>query len=112
MANRRKMAVAVGQGPLRHGASGYANHGCRCVNCRVATYLKDPTAVSILRAHGIVRDGADFIMTQRVPSPFIRSRQAAVLMLGRLLPDDFDDDSRVFAAVLRYHAPQAWADAL
>ena len=33
-------------------------------------------------------------------------------MLGRLLPDDFDDDSRIFAAMLRYHTPQAWADAL
>ena len=28
-----------------------------------------------------------------------------------LLPDDFDDDTRIAEAVLRYHPPRAWVDA-
>lgn len=29
-------------------------------------------------------------------------------MLGQLLPDDFDDDTRVAEAILRNHPPRAW----
>jgi hypothetical protein len=108
LTGRRKMAVAAGQGPLRHGASGYANHGCRCVNCRVAYYLKDITASAILRQHGIVREGDEFIMVARTTSPFIASRRVDLLMRGQILPDDFDDDTRIAEAVLRYHPPRAW----
>lgn len=32
-------------------------------------------------------------------------------MLGQLLPDDFDDDTRITEATLRYHPPRAWVDA-
>lgn len=30
---------------------------------------------------------------------------------GQLLPDDFDDDTRITEATLRYHPPRAWVDA-
>lgn len=110
LAGRRKMSVANGQGPLRHGHSGYSNHGCRCTDCRVAYYLKDVTADVILRAHGIGRDGNDFLMVARTPSPFINARRTALLMLGEILPEDFDDDTRITSAQLQYHPPQAWLE--
>lgn len=109
---RRKMAVAEGQGPVRHGPSGYSNHGCRCTDCRVSYYLKDVTAVVILRAHGIARDGnGGFLMVARKSSPYINSRRTSLLMCGQLLPEDFDDDTRITSAQFQHHPPQAWVEA-
>ena len=110
LSGRRKMAVVAGLGPSRHGASGYANHGCRCTDCRVAYYLKDISAVVILRSYGIVRDGDGFIMVERTPSGYVQSRRTALLMRGQILPDDFDDDTRITEATLRYHPPRNMVD--
>jgi hypothetical protein len=71
----------------------------------VAYYLKDVTADVILRAHGIGRDGNDFLMVARTPSPFINARRTALLMLGQILPEDFDDDTRITSAQLQHHPP-------
>jgi hypothetical protein len=36
------------------------------------------------------------------------STQNRLLLVGQILPDDFDDDTRIAEAVLRYHPPRAW----
>lgn len=77
----------------------------------VAHYLKDPPrAKAILGAYGIACVDGVLVMSQRIPSKFIamRQRTTATLLRGQILPDDFDDDTRIAEAVLRYHPPRAW----
>lgn len=67
-------------GGCTHGTPGtYRRIGCRCIWCCEA-YARIPNELSGFRLR----------------------------MLGKILPDDFDDDTRAAEAVLRYHPPRAW----
>ena len=65
-----------------HGTrSTYHRTGCRCIWC--------------CEAYARVPNMCDYT-------------QNRLRLRGQILPDDFDDDTRIAEAVLRYHPPRAW----
>lgn len=68
-----------------HGTrSTYCRTGCRCVWCCEA-YANTPNQYEY--------------------------SQFRLRLRGQILPDDFDDDTRITEAALRHHPPRAWVDA-
>jgi len=106
---RRRANLAIGI-QITHGSSGYRNHYCRCEVCLVGHYLSKPSDnTNILATRGIMFIDGGFIMVRRARNIYIVSRQMASIR-GQILPADFDDDTRVAEATLRYHPPRAWVE--